>query len=359
MFTCPLCLDPLVSCVECDAKVACSALTCHASHIIGCEHCYAHNRMACHSCLMKNDTVPPLICCPTCQVWCCREDSNWCAGLVVQPTLGSKELAELSREYEWDSETIVRSHPPKPGPCRFCTHHDFAPDWATCCNSQDYMQPDRCPSQTPFMTEHCLRAAYCPDCLDQSPGCRCACELTWLCDICVAVGNKSIVYPHLITCPRCGVSYCTSPDQPCGDYIELCRGCKGVILCNDCQEEEELPGDIQTEQELPREVVLTQRCGYCEAWSCGDCCASERTAICFHCGHWFCYNCITDPECDMLQPCPFCVGPVCRDCRMNNRGCTGATMVSVGISECNCLDDAPPAAMDDVASADLINMRRS
>lgn len=341
MFTCPLCLDPLVSCLECDATVACSAAMCRASYIIDCEQCYAHNRMACHPCLKKNDTVPPLICCPTCQGWCCREDSDWCAGLVVQPTLGSKELAELSRECGWDSETIVRSHPPKPGPCRFCTHFDPAPDWATCRNSQDDKEPDRCPSQTPFMTEHRLRAAYCPDCLDQSPGCLCACELSWLCNMCVAVGNKSIVYPYLITCPRCRVSYCTGPDQPCGDYIDLCQGCKGVILCNDCQEEEELPGDIQTEQELPRQVVLTRRCGFCETWSCDDCRASERTAICFHCSNWICYNCIADPECEVLQPCPFCARPVCGDCRVNGQGCTSAMMVSAGISECNCLVDSP------------------
>ena len=342
MFTCPLCRNPLISCVECDAKVACTAVLCRAT--IDCEQCYAHNRMVCHACLAENDTVPPLICCPTCQGWCCREDADWCAGLVIRPTLGSKELAELSRECEWDSETIVRSHPPKPGPCRFCTHHELAPDWAMCRNGVNDMEPDRCPSQTPFMTDHHLRAAYCPDCIERSPGCRCACGTSWLCNMCIAIGNKSIVYPYHITCPRCGVSYCTGPNPPCGDYVELCRGCKGVILCKDCQEEEELPGDTQPEQDLPTQVAFTDQCNFCEAWSCGDCSASNRTARCFHCGEWFCHNCITDPECDIVRSCPFCGGPVCRGCRMSHHSCTGATttMVRVGIFECNWIDDGPP-----------------
>ncbi|KAF8434737.1 hypothetical protein L210DRAFT_3762913 [Boletus edulis BED1] len=328
MFTCPVCLNPLVGCFECDAKVACSHAACKASYVVDCEQCFAHKRVVCFACLKTNDTVPPLIRCPKCETWCCREDSDWCAGLVVQPTLGSRELAELSRECEWDSETIVRSHPPKPSICKVCAGHVDPPGWVMCNNSMNDTQPDRCPSQTPFMTDHDLLAAYCPDCVEMSPGCRCACGDCWLCAVCFAVGNKSVEYPHLITCPRCGVSYCTRPGtvHPCGDAIEICRGCKGVILCNDCQEEENLPGRVQPTHQLPNQVVFTEHCGFCDAWSCGDCCASMGTGRCFHCIRWFCHTCLVEPECDVLKQCAFCGGPVCRNCRMSNKGCPGATI---------------------------------
>ncbi|KAF8552366.1 hypothetical protein OG21DRAFT_1511536 [Imleria badia] len=327
MFTCPLCLEPLRGCFECDSAVACSSLACAASHDVDCEQCFEHSRMVCFACLKKNDTVPPLICCPTCRSWCCREDSYWCAGLVVEPTLGSKELAELSRECEWDSETIVRSHPPKPSPCKFCTDSEVPPDWATCRNATTDMDPDRCPSQTPFMTDHGLLAAHCYGCIQFTPGWHCACGIAWLCDMCLEVGNKSIDYPLLITCPRCGVSYCTGDDPPCGNYIDICRGCKGVILCQDCEEEEDLPRDTETQQGLPKRVVFTEQCSLCEAWSCGDC-ASKRTMRCLDCGTWYCYKCITDPEYDIVHQCLSCGGLVCKTCRLRHQeGCARPTMV--------------------------------
>ncbi|KAG8216996.1 hypothetical protein J3R82DRAFT_7309 [Butyriboletus roseoflavus] len=329
LLTCPLCRDPLVNCFDCDSKVACAKPICPGSLVIDCEFCYEDRRMACHACLAKNDTVPPLICCPICQGWSCREDIDWCAGLIVQPTLGTEELAELSRECEWDSETIVRSHLPKPAPCRFCTDWELAPGWVKCSNSVNDLKPDRCPSQTPFMTQIHLRAAYCSECVDQSPGRRCACEVVWICDMCSVVGNKTIVYPHLITCPRCGKAYCNGPEPSCGDYIEFCKGCKGVILCEDCQEEEALPGGVQTENEPPKQVVLTVRCKYCECWGCGECQASERTATCSFCLGWFCHSCINNPfGCDLIQRCPICNEFVCIDCRVDHKSCRGARMLN-------------------------------
>lgn len=285
--------------------------------------------MLCHACLTKNDTVPSLICCPTCQGWCCREDVDWCAGLIVQPVLGTEELAELSRECEWDSETIVRSHQPKPSPCKFCTHHELAQGWAVCRNSVYEMEPDHCPSKTPFMSQLYLCAAHCSECVDQSPGNRCACGLDWLCDLCSAIGNKSVIYPYLITCPRCGVQYCTGPHSLCEDYIEICRGCRGVILCKDCQEEEEITGDTQTETEPSKQVVFTARCSFCDAWSCPDCHASARTATCYLCRAWICYNCISDQEYDVIKWCYFCKGNVCSDCRILHQACPGTKPASV------------------------------
>lgn len=287
--------------------------------------------MSCHACLAKSNTVPSLICCPVCQGWCCREDTYWCAGLILQPALGTEEFAELSHECEWDSETIVRSHPPKPGPCRFCSLDESAQGWATCINSANDLEPDRCPSQTPFMTRLHLPSAFCPECIGQSPGHRCACRRKWICDTCTVIKNKTDYYPFLIACPRCGVYYCHGPDtqRSCGDYIDTCRGCKGVVLCQDCQEDEELPGDTQTDEECPKQVVFTARCTYCEAWSCPDCHASERTATCFLCNEWFCYACISDPECDLIQRCPFCRGNICQYCRTDHQSCPGATIVSV------------------------------
>lgn len=333
MFTCPVCLDPLIVCRECDAKVACTNAACLASLVVACERCFAHNRMACVDCLKKDDRVPPLICCPTCQTWCCREDSEWCAGLVLQPALGSHDLAELSRECDWDNETIVRSHPLKPRSCNFCTEQDVPPRWKTCLNSADYIELDWCPSQTPFMRNHHLRSAICADCSEQSPGRLCACDSGWLCDMCFAVGNYSFEYPPLITCPRCDVSYCTFPGLPCQKNIDICRGCKGVVLCNNCQEEEELPRDARNAQQAAKQVIFTEQCGICQAWTCGDCSAAEGTARCAHCREWCCQKCIEEID-DAFRPCPFCGGPVCSECRTDRRGCNAATMVSDGISDC-------------------------
>lgn len=329
LLTCPLCLGPLVSCVDCDAEVACSNSTCPGSLAIDCEFCYEHNRMSCHACLAINHTVPSLIRCPVCQTWCCREDSDWCVGLVKEPALGTEEFAELSRECKWDSETIVRSHPPKPGPCTFCVDHDCALDWAACRNRGDDTQPepDSCPSQTPFLTRHRLRAAHCPECVGQSPGYRCACGLGWLCETCFAIRNQSRDYPYLITCPRCGVDYCADPASRCGDYIEICRGCKGAILCNNCHEEEVLPGDIQTTKTRPKQIVFDSQCSYCEAWTCGDCRVSTRSAICFFCDEWFCFGCVSDRVHAVIQRCPCCALYVCVDCTMDHEGCPGTVAV--------------------------------
>lgn len=301
---------------------------CLGSLVTECEICYEHQRTVCYACLTKNDTVPPLICCPICQGWYCREDTFWCAGLIVDPVVGTEELAELSREGEWDSETIVRSHPPKPGPCRFCINDRLLPPgWAVCRNSADDSQPDRCPSQTPFMLNTDLYAAYCPECIDQSPGCRCACGSVWLCDTCLVIGNKTIIYPFLLTCPRCGVDYCAGPASQCGDYLEICRGCNGVIICKDCQEEEALPRDVQGKNDRPKEVVFTVQCNYCQAWTCSECELSERTGDCSICNGWYCYNCVSDQECDVIQQCPFCNGSICCRCRLDHQGCPGAMMV--------------------------------
>ena len=334
MFTCPLCLEPLRSCLECDNVVACSSVACVASRSGDCEQCFDHGRMVCVTCLRKSDTVAPLIHCPTCRNWCCREDSYWCAGLVVEPTLGSTELAELSRECEWDSETILRSHPPKPSPCKFCTDGTVPPNWITCSNAKTDMESHRCPSQTPFMTEHGLLAAHCPECTQFSLGSRCSCDGVWLCDMCLELGNKSIDEPLLITCPRCGLGYCTDADSPCGNYIDVCQRCKGVILCQDCHEEEDLPRDLEMQQELPKQVVFAEQCRFCKAWSCGDC-ASERPMRCFDCSTWLCHDCVSDSHYDLLRRCVSCSGLLCHHCRLHHQGCTGSTTVSVGISECD------------------------
>lgn len=343
MFTCPACHEPLISCLECDAKVTCSNPACLATHFADCEQCFEHHRAVCYECLKRNDTVAPLICCPTCQNWCCMEDSYWCAGLVIQPALGSQELAQLSHECDWDHETIVRSHPPKPTSCKVCNGHDFPPQgWRICPISRNPIhQPNPCPSQTPFMTDHGLRAAYCPDCLESRPGHFCACKLRWLCNVCIAVGNRSIEYPFFITCPRCGVSYCTGLGSACADTIDFCGGCKGAILCNNCQEEEELPREIQNQQELSKQVVFVEQCGLCDAWTCADCRGSEGTTRCFHCGAWFCRRCLFDSDDShfeyTVQLCFFCADPICLQCRRENRieACTGAhTMVSVGMYDC-------------------------
>ena len=330
LFTCPLCFGRLLSCFDCDAEVACSNSAC-LGFLDTCEFCLDHDRMSCHACIAKNDIFSSVVCCPVCDVWCCMEDVYWCPGLVKEPAPGTDALAELSRQSNWDSETILRSHRPKIGPCTACTDHERGKLWFVCDNHGAETAPHRCPSTTLFMTVFGLTPAYCPDCLAQCPGCPCACELAWLCATCHRTWNTARTYPYLITCPRCGVHYCTNPDALCEGYIEICRGCKGAVLCNDCHEEDALPDASAHPDRRPEAVVFDSQCSCCDSWTCTTCHLSDRAATCGYCAQWFCRGCLTDEETVVIRQCVSCGWFVCSSCVAAHEGCWGADLVRVRV----------------------------
>ena len=181
MVTCPLCDLPLWSCEECDATVACSNYECAGSQIVHCELCTEHEQMSCHECLDSEalGPIPPFVRCPTCNYWCCRKYLSWCPGCVIHPT----PSRELSQESNFDSKSIVRSHPPTPGTCQSCVNFGHTDAWKACRGLQSVV----CPSQAYYLAEHRLNGACCPECSIEDKRRRCACCAVWLCDSCSVV----------------------------------------------------------------------------------------------------------------------------------------------------------------------------
>ena len=63
------------------------------------------------------------------------------------------------------------------------------------------MEP--CPSSAISLSKIGIKCAYCPKCIAQHKGQRCACGAVWLCGTCSEADFRG-----LFSCPRCGTRYC-------------------------------------------------------------------------------------------------------------------------------------------------------
>lgn len=207
----------------------------------------------------------PFVRCLSCSSWCCSIEVDWCHGRIDHAASpGTKEQA--------DSELL---HLPMPSPCRDCVTSSHANAWRACSGRQTAL----CPS--------IVGEVYCPECTVEHSGRRCVCGAVWLCDTCSTADS-----PDLVSCPRCGTTYCTREDG-CR-YCHFCQICRWTDVCFGCQarEEEDVVGR-DTPDERPRPVKDFKRCIQCRAYMCGECCSTAKHGVaqCLGCNRWLCCMC--------------------------------------------------------------------
>ena len=245
--------------------------------------------MSCHDCLESKEPVLTLsfVPCPTCNYWTCRHDMRWCPGGIMQPTL-EREVHKLSPTQNPDNTTIVRSHSPIPGPCESCISDGRANTWERCRGRRTALH-----FRSHSLCELGFKGAYCPECTPEHKGRRCACGAVWLCDSCSVADPQN--NPSLISCPRCGTSYCTEPNG-C-QYSYFCSICCQASICVGCRAREK-GGDLVEEYALGEDSELLheyKQCWYCRSYMCNDCCSTAKDGIakCLNCHHWMCSRCST------------------------------------------------------------------
>ncbi|KAF8552375.1 hypothetical protein OG21DRAFT_147581 [Imleria badia] len=297
LVTCPLCHSPLWSCEECDATVVCSNGDCAGSQVVDCERCAEHECMACRQCLDSKTLglIPSFVRCWTCGSWCCRKDVSWCPGRIIHPTPTEELVINLSRASNFDSKSIVRSHSPKPGSCRSCVDSGYADEWQSCRGLYSVLCPSSIHPYSGFSIGG--RGVYCAECFTQ--GQHCACGGVWLCDTCSVV---SPLYPHLISCLRCGARYCT--DEHGCEYCHFCSGCFRAGLCFGCEaRDQEDVEEEDTSSESSHSLEGFERCQQCRSRICEECCSTggEGVAQCPGCKLWMCGVCVAFGE-----QCPSC-----------------------------------------------------
>ena len=294
LLTCPLCHSHLQSCGECDATVACSNLECAGSEVVDYEQCHEHERMTCYECLHSKelDGLDPnsgFVRCPLCNSWCCSGDVTWCPGRIIHPA-PDKEPAELHPTRDLDSRPVVRSHLPTPGPCRFCIGSRHVAAWKACSGGRSNLSD--CPSNSHF-SEDDLNYAYCPECVTELEGRRCACGAVWLCDACSVADIDFPSSPKLISCPRCGAAYCRRSDG-CR-YCHFCQICLKTDICFGCQAREKGSdgGGGDTPGECSQPINALERCVNCRWDICKECCSTAKLGVtqCSGCHRWMCSDC--------------------------------------------------------------------
>jgi hypothetical protein len=164
--------------------------------------------------------------CPSCNSSCCSLEVSWCPGRIIHPASGTKELAELLPTRDLNS---LRSHLPMPGPCGSCIGFGHVDAWQACgrgrSNRSGYPPNSN-------LSVNDLHYAYCPECVIEFEGQRCACGAVWFCDVC-PVADFFPPIPTLIICPHCRAPYCRKSDG-C-QYCHSCQICFKTGLCFGCQ----------------------------------------------------------------------------------------------------------------------------
>ena len=297
LLTCPLCDSRLRSCEDCDATSACPNNDCPGSGIVDFEQCDEHEWVTCHECLNSEGLGPDstFVRCPSCNSWCCCLEVSWCPGGIIHPAAGMKEPVELDL-------SIARSHPPIPGPCGSCIDSGHVAAWKAC----GVGRSDRCPSHAK-LSKNPLHYAYCPECITEHKGRCCACGGVWLCDDCPAnVDVFFLTYHHrtVISCPRCGATYCREQDG-C-QYCSFCQICCQTGPCFGCQAREK--GDVAREDtlgECPQRVNTFEACLDCQIEMCNECCSTGKDGVteCSGCHGWMCGECAQTSRTSLCRSC--------------------------------------------------------
>ena len=302
LLTCPLCRSRLQSCGECEATVACSNSHCAGSEVVNFEQCDVHEQILCHGCLDSKEPDPNsgFVRCPSCNSWCCSLEVDWCPGRIIHPAPGTKELAELYPTLDLDSKPIVRSHLPTPGPCGLCIDSGHVDAWQTCSGGRSGL----CPSNA-NLSKYDLDYAYCPECITEHKGRRCACGAVWCCDACPVANFFPTSCPRLISCPCCGATYCRQSDG-CR-YCHFCQICLKTGLCFGCQAQEEVDvGGEDMSGECSQPVNDFEQCANCQLDMCNECCSTAKDGAtrCLGCHHWICGDCA---QLSGREQCYFCL----------------------------------------------------
>lgn len=245
--------------------------------------------MTCHGCLLAQpqepDTKAYFVRCPSCDLWSCTFDTDWCSGPITHPPHGAKELLNPFRAQNPDTKPIIPLHPPTRGPCKTCIDSGHADKWQQC---------------HAFLTLSCPTSrrdsnSYCPDCVAEHQGRRCLCGAVWLCNTCsVADSDATSTRHHLVSCPLCGTTYCTGEDG-CR-YTQFCIVCRRTGNCLGCQAREK--GNVKgegTSSEDSQPFSGYQRCAGCWcSYICDECCltAKDGVAQCSNCHRWMCSECV-------------------------------------------------------------------
>ncbi|KAF8552372.1 hypothetical protein OG21DRAFT_145339 [Imleria badia] len=255
--------------------------------------------MACHECLDSKALgfIPSFMRCWTCGSWCCRKDVSWCPGRIIHPT-PSEELVNLSKESNFDSKLIVRSHSPKPGSCQSCIDSGYADEWISCSGRQSVL----CPSSGDPLSQFCLggHGVYCAECITREN--VCACGEVWFCDTC-SVDPAS--YPYIISCSRCGARYCTEEDG-C-EYCHFCCVCRRPGVCLGCQARDK--GDVEGEDtsgEGSQPLNAYEPCLKCGLSICKECYSTGEDGVvqCSGCQSWMCAECANG---ELMERCGYCL----------------------------------------------------
>ncbi|KAF8552384.1 hypothetical protein OG21DRAFT_148352 [Imleria badia] len=172
------------------------------------------------------------------------------------------------------------------GPCRSCVNSGHTDALQACSGLQTVL----CPSRAHPFHELGLDSASCPECITECQGRRCLCGAVWLCDACSVADYPDS--PHLISCPRCGATYCTKEDG-CR-YCYFCSICRRTDICFGCQSREKVDveaEDISGEGLLP--LNRYERCLECRLYMCNECCSAGKDGVaqCLGCQHWMCRRC--------------------------------------------------------------------
>lgn len=130
-------------------------------------------------------------------------------------------------------------------------------------------------------------------CFEHS-GQRCTCSGSWLCDVC-SMGDHA-TYPSVISCSRCGASYCRKGNG-CR-YCHFCQICCRAGVCLGCQALEK--GDVGGDYTLGEGEPLHEyeQCLRCRAHMCNECCLTAKGGVaqCLGCHHWMCGKCARGQE---------------------------------------------------------------
>ncbi|KAF8554952.1 hypothetical protein OG21DRAFT_966263 [Imleria badia] len=282
LLTCPLCRSELGTCKVCKAIVTCTNINCAASQV-GCKQCDVHYAtVMCQECLEseEHDGVPSYLRCPTCGSWCCKRDMYWYPGRIVQPSLLGDELVELSQRRDFDSMSIVRSHPPMPSPCSSYVDSGHADAWEMCGSQRTALCPVK------GLYERDVHGVYCPKCTAEHNGRRCACGAFWFCATCNVADHLD--NRRLISCPRCGTTYCTHIKTGCQYYCSYCQICRRTSICFGCQAREK--GYAGEEDTLSEGSLPLNICTWCEKKMCKECCLTGKdgAAQWTGCHSWMC-----------------------------------------------------------------------
>lgn len=256
---CPICSSQQTSCSKCKI-ISCSNSDCAASSavpIVRCSLAIHQARRFCTSCLESPGSLPRLGKCPTCSRLLCSGELTWCIG---RPISSNGDIATPSSNL--DVSGITQVHPARPLTCG-------AP---TCMlNSEDSR---KCSNPGCWSVRFCT-TKVCPECITQD-NFSCPCGRYQTCGSCE---SQSSTVRRLLTCPRCLQCFCKS----CS-YIEACKLCLRVGLCNDCMEE--------ASEEV--EHALGGKCQNCQSHLCNTC--DDGGQSCRTCSQILCRLC-KEEEC--------------------------------------------------------------